>query len=188
MTSIDPQISWDSATIGFWYTELLERDAQFRSWVFDGRPDTFWMTGFFNPQGFITAMRQEVTRAHKGWALDSVVVHNEMTRMMKEDVTAPPAEGVYVYGLYLDGAGWDKKNARLAEPTPKVLFVSIPIIHIFAVNLKGYVRDPKLYLCPVYKKPRRTDLTYITAVSLKSNHQPPEHWILRGVALLCDTK
>ena len=38
-------------------------------------------------------MRQEVTRAHKGWALDSVVVHNEMTKMMKEDVTAPPAEG-----------------------------------------------------------------------------------------------
>ena len=96
--------------------------------------------------------------------------------------------GVYVYGLFLDGAGWDKKNARLTEPTPKVLFVPIPIIHIFAVNLKEYVRDPKLYLCPIYKKPRRTDLTYITAVSLKSNHQPPEHWILRGVALLCDTK
>ena len=87
------QVSWDSATIGFWYTELLERDAQFRSWVFEGRPNYFWMTGFFNPQGFITAMRQEVTRAHKGWALDSVIVHNEMTKMMKEDVTAPPAEG-----------------------------------------------------------------------------------------------
>ena len=145
------------------------------------------MTGFFNPQGFVTAMRQEVTRAHKGWALDTVVVYNEVTKMMKEDVTAPPQEGVFVYGLYLDGAAWDKKNSRLIEATPKVLFVPIPIVHIFAVNLKEYVLDPKQYVCPAYKKPRRTDLTYITALSLKSN-QHPDHWTLRGTALLCDIK
>ncbi len=181
------QISWDSSTIGFWYTELLERDSQFRAWVFEGRPISFWMTGFFNPQGFVTAMRQEVTRAHKGWALDSVVVHNEMTRLSKEDITAAPEEGVYVYGLFMDGAGWDKKNSRLVDPTPKVLFIQIPVVHIFAVNLKGFALDPKLYICPVYKKPRRTDLTYITYLSLRSN-QHPDHWTLRGVALLCDTK
>ena len=145
------------------------------------------MTGFFNPQGFVTAMRQEVTRAHKGWALDSVIVHNEMTKMMKEEIVSPPAEGVYVYGLYLDGAGWDKKNGRVCEPTPKVLFVQVPVVHIYAVNMKDYVADPKLYICPVYKKPRRTDLTYITALSLRSAVHP-DHWILRGVALLCDTK
>ena len=145
------------------------------------------MTGFFNPQGFVTAMRQEVTRAHKGWALDSVVVHNDLTKMSKEDVTGPPDEGVYVFGLFLDGAGWDRRNNRLIEPTPKVLFIQIPVVHIFAVNLKGFVQDSKLYICPVYKKPRRTDLTYITSLSLRS-HQHPDHWILRGVALLCDTK
>ena len=32
------KISWQSATIGFWFTELLERDGQFRRWCFHGRP------------------------------------------------------------------------------------------------------------------------------------------------------
>lgn len=35
-------------------------------------------------------MRQEVTRAHKGWALDSVTLHNEVIKAVKEDISAPP--------------------------------------------------------------------------------------------------
>lgn len=38
-------------------------------------------------------MRQEVTRAHKGWALDSVTIHNEVLRQTKEEITSPPAVG-----------------------------------------------------------------------------------------------
>ncbi|CAF4464272.1 unnamed protein product, partial [Adineta steineri] len=46
---------------------------------------------------------------------------------------------------------------------------------------------PYIYMCPVYKKPMRTDLHFITMLKLPSN-DISEHWILRGVVLLCDIK
>uniref|UniRef100_A0A8C8LR66 Dynein heavy chain 5, axonemal-like n=1 Tax=Oncorhynchus tshawytscha TaxID=74940 RepID=A0A8C8LR66_ONCTS len=190
------KISWDSATLGFWFTELLERNQQFYTWISSGRPHQFWLTGFFNPQGFLTAMRQETTRMNlaKGWALDTVVLHNDVTRMMREDVTAPPSDdmgGVYIYGLFLDGAGWDKRNAKLTESPPKVLFTVLPVVHVYAIStLASDAKRPQgisLYPCPVYKKPRRTDLTFIFSLLLRT-FQSPDHWTLRGVALLCDCK
>ena len=45
-----------------------------------------------------------------------------------------PQDGVYVHGLSLDGAGWDKRGMRLVEPSAKVLFAALPVVHMFAVN------------------------------------------------------
>ncbi|TNN79750.1 Dynein heavy chain 5, axonemal [Liparis tanakae] len=177
--------SWASSTLGFWFTELLERNRQYQAWIFEGRPNCFWMTGFFNPQGFLTAMRQEVTRANKGCALDRMVLCNEVTRWMKDDIAQPPAEGVYVYGLYLEGAGWDRRSCKLVDSKTKVLFEMMPVIRMYAEN--NGVKDSRLYSCPIYKKPVRTDMNYIAAVDLKTS-LPPDYWILRGVALLCDVK
>jgi len=53
---------------------------------------------------------------------------------MKDDITSPPLEGVYVYGLYLEGAGWDRRNMRLTESKPKVLSEMMPVIRIYAEN------------------------------------------------------
>ncbi|KAM6971581.1 LOW QUALITY PROTEIN: dynein axonemal heavy chain 8-like [Tautogolabrus adspersus] len=195
------RLSWPSATLGFWFSELLERNQQLSSWISAGRPNQFWLTGFFNPQGFLTAMRQETTRSNlsRGWALDTVTLSNDVTKMMREDVSAPPPEdvgGVYIYGLFLDGAGWDRRTAKLTEAPPKVLFTPLPVVHVYAVssaNMADSKRQPggggaiSLYSCPVYKKPRRTDLNFIFSLQLRSV-QPVEHWTLRGAALLCDCK
>ncbi|PZC81902.1 hypothetical protein B5X24_HaOG211688 [Helicoverpa armigera] len=178
--------SWSSSTLGFWFTEFLERTIQFSTWCFQARPNSFWMTGFFNPQGFLTAMRQEVTRAHKGWALDMVTLHNDVTKFTYEEIKTPPPEGVYIHGVFLDGAGWDRRNLRLCESTIKVVFTVLPVVHVYAINSTA-PKDPKLYQCPVYKKPVRTGLTFITPLWLPTIKNP-DHWILRGVAMLCDIK
>lgn len=39
------QISWESTTLGFWYTELLERNAQFRTWFLTDRPKVMFVVG-----------------------------------------------------------------------------------------------------------------------------------------------
>ncbi|XP_037951167.1 dynein heavy chain 8, axonemal [Teleopsis dalmanni] len=178
--------SWLSSSLGFWFTELLERNQQFYSWAFNDRPIVFWMSGFFNPQGFLTAMKQEVARAHQGWPLDQVTMHNEVLKVNPEECLKPPKEGVFVHGLYVDGAGWDRKTSRLVEATNKVIFVLMPVVHILAINSTA-PKNSKLYTCPVYKKMNRTDLNYIAPLWLNSL-KPPDHWIIRGVALLCDIK
>ena len=98
-----------------------------------------------------------------------------------------------MYGLYLDGAGWDRRNIKLVESPLKVLFTPIPVVHVYAINTATTpAKDDKsksvnIYHCPVYKKPCRTDLTFIFKLMLRTV-QASEHWTLRGVAILCDTK
>merc|ERR1711968_182579 len=59
------EFSWLLPTLGLWFSSLLLRDDQDRTWLTNGRPYTYWLTGFFNPQGMLTAMKQEVCRKHQ---------------------------------------------------------------------------------------------------------------------------
>ena len=45
-------------------------------------------------------------------------------------------DGVYVKGLYLQGAGWDKKNAVLVEANPMQLVCPMPTIQFKPVENK----------------------------------------------------
>jgi len=88
-----------------WFTILLERDAQNRTWLTKGRPPSYWLTGFSNPQGFLTSMKQEVARGHRSeqWALDdmeyvsTVTEHEHLNALGKKG----PDEGVYGKFLFL---------------------------------------------------------------------------------------
>ena len=48
-------------------------------------------------------------------------------------------DGVYIKGLFLQGAGWDKKNQCLIEATPMQLVCQIPTIHFKPVENKKKV-------------------------------------------------
>ena len=47
--------------------------------------------------------------------------HQEL-RQERDEVKKGPDEGIYIYGLYLDCAKWDKEKNRLADSDPKVCY------------------------------------------------------------------
>lgn len=81
-------------------------------------------------QGFLTAVKQEVTRRHAAdnWALDDVLLVSEVTRFVDAGaVRDAPPEGVYIHGLHLEGCGWSGKEGRLVPAEPKKLLCPLPV-------------------------------------------------------------
>jgi len=136
-----------------------------------------------------------VVRKHKAdkWALDDVVYRTEVQSFERvEQVRQAPPEGVYIHGLFLDGAAYDKKEGILVESEPKRLYVPLPILYVSGlVKDEASKRRKELYgthgpyECPVYKYRPRTDRFLIFFVTLKcSPEKHSKHWALRGTALL----
>lgn len=63
------EISWLSPTLGKWFSGMRLRVEQLCTWLEKGRPKSFWLTGFFNPTGFLTGMMQEVRLARSSQGL-----------------------------------------------------------------------------------------------------------------------
>lgn len=105
------EISWNTPSLGGWIKGLIDRHYQLNNWVSrTNRPVSYWLTGFYNPQGFLTAVLQEVTRQHAAekWSLDQVeskvevikdMITNEDGRVEKSLPTR--AQGVFIHGLFI---------------------------------------------------------------------------------------
>lgn len=74
-----------------------------------------WLAGFFNPQSFLTAIMQSMARKNE-WPLDRMCLSVEVTKKNREDVTAPPREGSYVYGLFMEGKGRSPGASGTSSP------------------------------------------------------------------------
>merc|ERR1712019_147300 len=154
----------------------------FGLWLDSGRGGmrSYWLTGFTNAQGFLTGMRQEVTRQHKKdqWALDDVTSHTEVLMVDPERIREVPEEGQNIHGLFMEGGRWNRVDSRLDESEPKKLFVQMPVIYVTATTAKdlksmGINYGPHgPYNCPVYKYPRRNDRYLIFRLLLKTEQHP----------------
>jgi dynein heavy chain len=192
------EFSWILPSLGLWFSALVGRDDQNRGWLTRGRPLTFWLTGFFNPQGLLTAMKQEVTRKHRGenWALDDVVYHTEVTHNQDAaHVRQPPPEGIYLHGLWLDGGAWSRHEGHLVEQEPKKLFVAMPVLLISGnINANQVKVNKEMFgasgalEAPLYKYTSRTDRFFVAHFNLKCTvEKGPLFWGKRGVALLMNS-
>jgi dynein heavy chain len=187
------KVSWDSPTLGYWFADVILRNEQYMDWLENGPPKCFWISGFFNSPGFLTAVKQQATRNHNGWSLESVALKTDVTKKEKEQIqassTGDDMEGVYIWGLFLDGAAWDKKNGRLIESLPKLIFAPLPVIYVSVNQVQGSELGSKdsggPYVCPVYRLPKRTALNYIFDITLKCEPEPPSKYTLMGVAAIC---
>eukprot|EP00762_Andalucia_godoyi_P000343 ANDGO_03199.mRNA.1 Dynein beta chain len=181
--------SWEAVAypslrpLGSWLVNLLQRNTQLSDWTSDLQiPKVVWLSGFFNPQSYLTAIMQ-VTARKNAWPLDRMTLATEVTKKRLDEIDGAAREGAFVRGLFIEGARWDLQAGVLEESKLKELCPEMPIMLIKAIPVeKADFKD--YYLCPVYRTQDRGP-TYVFACNLKSKANPLQ-WVLRGVALLLD--
>ena len=61
---------------------------------------------------------------------------NTMQILDDVNLTGQPKDGVYINGLFLEGAAWDKKNCCLIEANAMQLVTEMPTIHFKPAEMK----------------------------------------------------
>uniref|UniRef100_A0A8W4F9P9 Dynein axonemal heavy chain 12 n=1 Tax=Sus scrofa TaxID=9823 RepID=A0A8W4F9P9_PIG len=159
--------------LGSYITDFLARLNFLQDWYNSGKPCVFWLSGFFFTQAFLTGAMQNYARKY---TIPIDVLGYEFEVIPSDTSEKAPEDGVYIHGLYLDGARWDRiRSVVSAAKTTSVVIVK-----------------SNAYVCPLYKTSERKgtlsttghSTNFVIAMLLKTD-QPTQHWIKRGVALLC---
>jgi dynein heavy chain len=175
-----------SKPISLWISDLAARVDQVARWAATGSLlPSFWLGGLAQPEAFLAAVLQ--TAAHRsGISLDRLSFEVTPISVAERDIVQAPSEGVFVHGLFLEGAGWDFDAGCLCEPTPLALFTPMPVLHLRPAESRRHSARGT-YACPVYRYPDRGGTSHVIYVNLKSGETDSEHLILRSAALLMST-
>ncbi|KAM4676017.1 dynein axonemal heavy chain 3-like [Discoglossus pictus] len=177
--------------LGGYISDLLQRLNFFKDWIQKGTPKVFWISGFFFTQSFLTGAMQNYARKYKT-PIDLLQLQYHVTEQEgAHKIDNHPSDGIYISGLFMEGARWDREKHVIGESLPKVLYASMPIIWLIPCEKKAEEEESS-YRCPVYKtSARRGELSttghstnYVLTINL-ATEEPPNHWVNRGVACLC---
>lgn len=172
--------------------DFVERLEFMQKWIDEGAPTCFWISGFFFTQSFLTGMKQNFARKYV-IPIDEVDLDFEVfSDVNKLDRNIAPKDGVYIYGLFLEGCRWDQDINLLAESAPKKLFTVMPCIWLKPAKQVD-IKFDHCYTCPVYKTLDRrgtlsttghsTNFVLMIELPMQKRHNL-KHWVKRGVALV----
>ena len=139
----------------------------------------------------MTANVQNYAR-RKQIPVDTVQFGHKLLREEPSELTSKPASGCYIYGLFLEGAAWDKRNMCITESAKSVLFTKFPVIWLDPVNRLDKI-PANSFRHPMYKVSTRAgtlsttghSTNFVMFLNIPAGPLGPAHWIKRGVAFLC---
>jgi len=171
-----------------WIKDFHRRIDFFRSWCEKGQPAAFWLPGFYYPQGFMTGALQ--THARRYQVPIDTLNFSFIIKTVEgaEDVDHGPEDGVYISGLFLEAARWDRRQKKLKPSNPGEMMSLMPIIHFNCIQ--NAVMNPADYQAPLYKTNLRAGVlnttgqstNYILDVGIPTDENP-RTWVLMGTAL-----
>lgn len=137
---------------------------------------------------YLTAVMQ-VTARKCDLPLDRMAIRCAFTNIKDpKEITAPPPNGgVYIHGLFMEGASWEEgkgeEEGYISDSKLKLIHQSMPVLNVYAVQTSTMSWD-NMYHCPVYITSQRGP-TYIFTANVRMEPDDRENrWILAGAALL----
>lgn len=176
-------------------------------WIQYFQPPSYWLSGFYFTQGFLTGNLQTHARKYdlpidqlkyefiiQPYYVDQEFIklkHDEESREVVEAYGSVkvPKDGVIVHGIFLDAGRWDIKNMVLVDPNPGEINPAMPAILLLPVTTMK--ENDTRYICPLYKTSIRAgtlsttghSTNFVVALLLPSKENQ-SYWILKGTASL----